>query len=401
MKSASIVKASLVGFLASALIAIGATPASATPPPRPLPVNQILYSVACDLTYNASLTSVLPTTGVASVIGTGVGGDNCGGAAAWDALTQTAYYFGTNSDDLYSINLSTGVATDLGQFHAGVNQIFATAIMIGADGDAYIIDGPNDVYSVDLATAAVTLIGSMGDPLPSYYAAAFDPADGKYYALDSVGNLGTIDVATGAFTVVGVLGAVPAAQGSWALQFDANGTLWVEQDGSGQNQSDLWSYLPTDLAASGIDSGDIAVAGTDIYTNSLLIPTQAEVTISAQSVAVGGKVTVTGSGFTAGETVSVVLDGSSPAITTLTASDTGMVSATITIPDTTTDGAHTLSLVGSVSGIATAGFTATPALATTGVDAQTPLELGGILLALGIGFILVRRVTTLRKRANS
>jgi hypothetical protein len=35
------------------------------------------------------------------------------------------------------------------------------------------------------------------------------------------------------------------------------------------------------------------------------------------------------------------------------------------------------------------------------VDAQTPLELGGILLALGVAFILTRRVTTWRERTNN
>jgi hypothetical protein len=400
MKIAPLVKVSLVGIAVAALLTLGASAASATPPPRPLPATQSLYAVACDIVHNATLMSVNPTTAVATLIGSGVGGDSCAGTSAWDAATQTAYYVGSNTNSLYSINLTTGVATDIGAFSPVLTAPSVNTMFIGADGHAYVIGNDARLYSVDLATAAVTVIGSTG--LGSFESAsAFDPSTGAYYVLTAAGDLYSINVATGAATLVGPLNGGSVENGSFSLQFDQDGTLWVEEGGPPPFGTDLWTYLPTDLTGSGLGAGTIKVGGGQIYTASFLIPTRATAAVASSSVAAGTTVTVTGSGFVGGETVSVFIDGSPTALTTTAASSTGLVSATVTIPSGTSVGSHTLSLVGPTSGTASAAFTATPELASTGVDAQTPLELGAVLVVLGLVFLLTRRGTMRANRSNN
>ncbi|HEY4270080.1 MAG TPA: hypothetical protein VGM94_17995 [Galbitalea sp.] len=123
--------------------------------------------------------------------------------------------------------------------------------------------------------------------------------------------------------------------------------------------------------------------------------------VSTSSVTAGGTVTVAGSGFTRGEQVSVVLHSTPVNLTTVTADVSGAVSATVTIPNATTAGAHTLILTGLRSGVvATAGITVTaasvstssdPILAFTGSDPDVPLTIALLLLVAGLGFVAWRR----------
>jgi len=73
-------------------------------------------------------------------------------------------------------------------------------------------------------------------------------------------------------------------------------------------------------------------------------------TVGATTVVAGGKVSVTGTGFQAGEAVGVSLDGGQSVLGSLTANVRGEVAGTVTVPRTTSTGDHFVRLVGARSG---------------------------------------------------
>lgn len=165
-------------------------------------------------------------------------------------------------DHLYSIDLNTGVATDLGL--VGCNDVQGLAFVgstlygmggtvdefwdittppgskIGDTGSRSGIDAGLDynpitgkmyniqrahtycdLYEVNLATGAATLIGSHSGDMPD--GLAIDNT-GAAYAIDGVyGKLYTLNLATGALTLVGP-SSVPFSE--CGASFDSGGTLW-------------------------------------------------------------------------------------------------------------------------------------------------------------------------------
>ncbi|MFP3466543.1 lamin tail domain-containing protein [Leifsonia sp. SIMBA_070] len=128
-------------------------------------------------------------------------------------------------------------------------------------------------------------------------------------------------------------------------------------------------------------------------------------TVSTGSVSAGGAVTVTASGFSAGEKVEIWLHSDPVLLAVVTAGPTGGVTATVRIPSGTPAGAHTLVLLGQTSGAtatvgltvaATASAAATnggPAgLAATGSDVTVPLGAALLLAAAGGALLLARGV---------
>lgn len=124
--------------------------------------------------------------------------------------------------------------------------------------------------------------------------------------------------------------------------------------------------------------------------------------VSVNSIAAGGKVTVTASGFAAGEQVEIWLHSDPVLLAVVTAGPTGAVTATVTIPSTVPAGQHTLVLRGRTSGAtATVALTVTAVaadgetrLASTGSDVAIPLGAALLLGATGGALLLTRRRRT-------
>lgn len=126
----------------------------------------------------------------------------------------------------------------------------------------------------------------------------------------------------------------------------------------------------------------------------------------------GASVKIMGSGFQAGEKVSVVLHSSPVVLATWIADGDGAVSGVVTIPQDTEIGAHSITLTGEISGltasenivvIAPTGTTqpttpvspiAPPSLASTGVNASSMTIVGLSLAALGGGALILARRRT-------
>lgn len=132
-------------------------------------------------------------------------------------------------------------------------------------------------------------------------------------------------------------------------------------------------------------------------------------TVSSPSVAPGGSVTVTGTGFAAGEVVDVYLH-STPVLVGSPTATGGSFSLPVTIPSNTASGAHEFVLIGRTSGAtASVGITVTATLAlvnTGGVASaasaasSTMVVVWASLAGLGALLLAAAGITFARRRSN-
>lgn len=268
--------AAALAVLATVLFA--ATPAHADG--RELPEGDALYAISCDnSTAVEQLYSVEAPLAAVREIGTGSGVTNayCAGQPAWDATTSTAYYvsYVIEDDPLLAImDLETGVGTVIGPFNDGENDRSIDAIAIQPDGSAFAISNQT-VFTLDLATGNVAYLGEIGGGAAAFFGFGSDPRTGTLYAIDYDGNLYTIDPATGAGTFL--LNLPYENSGSYSLQVDSSGVLWLEFDffdvQANAGGSALWSVDTAALDTSELYSGDIAttVGGNPVVTQALLL----------------------------------------------------------------------------------------------------------------------------------
>jgi hypothetical protein len=102
---------------------------------------------------NGNIGTVDVATGAATVIG------NSGVMLTDIAFDPTGNLFGVSFTNLYSINKTTGVATDIGAL--GISS--ANALVFGSDGTLYAAAaGITDLYTVNPSTGAATSLGNMG-----------------------------------------------------------------------------------------------------------------------------------------------------------------------------------------------------------------------------------------------
>jgi hypothetical protein len=201
--------------------------------------------------------TLIGDTGIADVEGLALRGDGA--------------LFGVSdaTDELVTCNPTTGACTAVGALGVGVSDpglAFACngTLYMSTEDPGVTVEGgtPGDLYRVDTATGVATLVGSLGNDFDGH-SIAQGPSSAScpsgMYALDGNGNgdvprLGCVDLTTGAVTVVGGVGVV--VDGQPAIDFDANGTLWMVEDLDG---SDIYTVNLTTAAAT--DVGDIAPAG--------------------------------------------------------------------------------------------------------------------------------------------
>jgi len=259
----------VVGF-AAVLIGLGASPASAVAPPTPgaLSPGSALFAIDCDNTPG-QLYSVDVSNAVGTKIGIGsnINNSSCAYGGAWDQATNSAYYVADKGGrgTLASVDLNTGVSTKVGALLSGLTAKLIQSIAIGVDGSAYAIDDAGELYTLNLSTGALTPVGSTGNV--SLWGFAADPVTRVFYVLDfNTGVYSTIDVSTAVLTTAGTL-ALPTHNSPEALQIDVNGTFWVENDGA---KADIWSFDPANPTEA-VKSGVFAVAGTYVYTESLIL----------------------------------------------------------------------------------------------------------------------------------
>jgi len=271
----------LAGSAVAAALAFSATPAFAISITPTLPAGQSMYVVNCD---NVHYPYVVAQVNVADATATAVGtspmpGSQCYGQGAWDAATNTAYviHWTPTTQSLATVNLVTGVATDIALTHdSGNAPVEADALAISPSGTAYLTSG-STIYTVDLATAEVSnplpLLDGSSNTEANWYALAFNPSDGLLYGIASasgaIGNIpvARIDPATGTVTVLSTnpfSGADP-----YSLQFDSSGMAWIEVDAP--SSAELHSATITNVAGTDTLQGVLSYLGTNFYSESFLI----------------------------------------------------------------------------------------------------------------------------------
>jgi hypothetical protein len=172
--------------------------------------------------------------------------------------------------------------------------------------------------------------------------------------------------------------ATPASHGTATVL--AAGTAVYYTPATGYTGPDSFTFTANN-AAGPSDPATVSVTVT--------APT---VTLSASTVAIGGQLTVTGSGFPANVSETIVLHSTPATLGTVTTSSTGTFSLTATVPGSVGSGSHTVVTSGSSPVTVTVPLTVTggsgTTLAATGTNDGWMLWLAGALLlvgALGVG----------------
>ena len=257
--------------------ALSATAANATPTiTRTLTSGTTLYAMFCDSgTNNGQLASVNIQTGVETLIGTGTNsiwansnstqpGGTRGGCvmgATYNPVSHMSYWFnwdyapsasGGRSSRLFSINVSTGESTPIGELTTGVPNSQGTdanshilntfGIATNQKGDMYALwaNSSTTNFYVGLVNQSTGLLTNVHAIDSTYntnfwiegpYNFAFNPVDGKFYtagqsyrASSSFTHLYSIDVTSGAVTDLGASGDSNATFNGF--QFDTNGNIW-------------------------------------------------------------------------------------------------------------------------------------------------------------------------------
>jgi hypothetical protein len=235
--------ASIASAAAIGLTLLGAAPASAAE----LPADNRLFALSGSEFYSstsaAALTGISPFTNLGGKYG-----------ADYDPTTGVGYYFVSGEPCLlFSIDIATGVSTEIGPVGGVVDFNECDALDVAADGTLRIGDQEGVVLTVDKATGAtISSVVSNINPL-SFITQA---ANGAFYAGDYDGGLYTYDPATGVGTpITSPLGYYETAS------IDSNGTLWISSDGDECSQG-LWSFNVADPVGTLLFQGDF-LEGTD------------------------------------------------------------------------------------------------------------------------------------------
>jgi hypothetical protein len=203
----------------------------------------------------STLYNINAETGAATPIGSGIG---FGGVSALDFSNGgTLYGVGTDSNgvqDLITINTTTGAGTIVGPTGVPADDHFQDIAFRHAD-DALFGYEDGEMYTFNITTGVATDLGNVGDGFPSGNGLAFSPFDTLYKA--DYADLWTIDQTTGAGTVAESMTYPEDGDEVNGMKFDlASGVLYA----SVRRTSDGSSYLGT----VDVDNGNVAEIGPTV-----------------------------------------------------------------------------------------------------------------------------------------
>lgn len=247
----SILRSLAAIILVSVAAVLAPTAAFATPS---LPAGDSLYGLHYDSGYPYDLLySIDVTTGVMSDVGTPRGGFDGPLSAAYNQADGFGYYLLDTGNLLAKMNLDTGASSVLGVVTGGVNML--RAIGITPAGLAYVVsaNGTNGadakLFSLDLSTLVATPISTsgttiVGDPRNLF----FNSSTGSLEVLSASGVLYSVDATAGTFTEIARMAPLGSDIGA---QVDATGLIWASNGNT--------NYLTT-ISRSGAVLTPLAVA---------------------------------------------------------------------------------------------------------------------------------------------
>jgi len=156
-----------------------------------------------------------------------------GGAANWTGLTIdpiNGTFYASTATDLYIINPTTGASTLVGPFGTSL----MIDIAMNPAGEMYGHDiGTDSIYQIDPATGAATLVGPTGYNANYAQGMDFDNDDGTLYIFLYQGSganvFGTVNLTTGAVTPLSV--SAPLGEFEGAIQIPgAKPIPWLFED---------------------------------------------------------------------------------------------------------------------------------------------------------------------------
>ena len=178
-----------------------------------LAINSAGQLFATNIADPANLYSIDPATGMATLIGsTGLFFPD---ALAFDA--NDVLYVMASTNELYTLDTATGAATlvvAVSETIRGMEFDPTTGILWGGEGGGPPPNPGNDgIYTIDLTTGTATLVGNtgLGSNTP---AICFDAAGNLYGTMgggNNPNNFISIDKTTGAGTIIGLIGFVAVA----------------------------------------------------------------------------------------------------------------------------------------------------------------------------------------------
>jgi hypothetical protein len=170
------------------------------------------------------------STGVASVIGPTGRGDIEGLAFSGGVL----YGVDDADNSLVGCNIATGACSFIGGLGVSVTD---PGLGAAPNGTLYLVDegSPGELYTVNPATGLATLVGTLGGDVEGQSIAFGAPTAGcasGAFLIDpneDPAEIYCVDLGTGAATLVGDFGAAFTGLGNefQAMDFDANGVLWA------------------------------------------------------------------------------------------------------------------------------------------------------------------------------
>ncbi len=254
-------RASIVLLAASALTLGVAAPAAAAG--NALPVTDAMYAFSCHAEGVPSVLVVDAETGESTGISPDAG--DCKYNAAYDEATDTVYVNTWFEPTLSTLDIATGVLTSGVEVTLGGEAFLVDSIAIGQGREAYALED-SVLYSLNLDSGVLTEVVDFGGGF-YFWSFAYDEVTGEFYALADQGDLYLVN--RGSLTLDSV-GSLPLLDNDlYGLQFDSSGLLWyVDSDGS--SRSVLYSATLSDLA-NPVESGALTWNEEDYYSFSLAI----------------------------------------------------------------------------------------------------------------------------------
>ena len=160
---------------------------------------------------------------------------------------------------LLRIDRGTGLASPIGSLNLGTSQQLDLGLAFTADGKLWLSSGPGNFWQVNPADASVTLVGNLGVKITGLASRG-----NVLYGAGSLGNNNfyRIDPATAHVTALGAYGSSIKYVTAASPGFDATGKLWMVLDyvPPPSGSSAQWSDLATGTA-SGALTNEGAIIG--------------------------------------------------------------------------------------------------------------------------------------------